>query len=140
MVLGEIENVRAIAGWPSDEEVPDGEVTDALMAATRKVVTITGVEESDWTVPPSDINLPLAEETAEVCAASLVVLRVSGTEKIVERAKMLGELCNSKMQILNQAVASTVTDNPSFIDVNSAYTTYPLNESVDPYDPLLSES
>lgn len=140
MVLGEVENVRAIAGWPSTDEVPDGEVSDALASSTRKIVIMTGVEESDWGLAPTNVNLPLAEEAAEVCAASLIVLRVSGYERVVERAKMLGELCQTKMQILNQAVASTSTDNPSFIDVNSEYTTYPLNPLVDPYDPLLSES
>lgn len=139
MVFGEIDNVRAIAGWPSDEEVPDGEISDALASSTRKIVTVTGVEESDWGLPPTNINLPLAEEAAEVCAASLVVLRVSGYEKVVERAKHLGDLCQNKIEILHQAVASTSTDNPSFIDVNSEYTTYPLNTLVDPYDPYLSE-
>lgn len=139
MTLGTVENVRAIAGWPSDDEVPDTEITEQLDAATRTVVTVTGIEESAWNTAPASINLALANQTAEVCAASWVVLRISGTEKIVERSNDLQAACQNSLKLLNQAAASTSEDNPSFIDVNSAYTTYPLNPEVDPYDPLLSE-
>lgn len=137
MALGTIDNVRAIAGWPSEEEVPDSEIQQQLDSATRRIVTITGVEESSWENPPTDVNKPLADDAVEVCAASRVVLRVSGTDKVVERSRELGALCESSIQLLNQALANTETDNPSFIDINSAYTTYPLNELVDPYDPNL---
>jgi hypothetical protein len=136
-MLGSVDNVRAIAGWPSEDEVPDSEIEQQLDAATRRIVTLTGVEEAAWDIPPTDVNKSLAADAAEVCAASRVVLRVSGTEKVVERSRELGALCQQSLQLVGQALASTESDNPSFIDVTSPYTTYPLNESVDPYDPNL---
>lgn len=139
IVLGEIDNVRALAGWPSTDEVPDPEITQALDVATRRVVTLTSIEEADWNSPPASINVSLANDTAEICAASRIVLRVSGYEKVVERSRELSAQCQTNMMLLQQAVASTSEDNPSFIDVNAGYTTYPLNPNVDPYDPTLSE-
>jgi hypothetical protein len=137
MTLGDVADVRAIAGWPSEEEVDDANIQEALDSSTRRIVTLTGMDESAWGTPPTDVNAALANETAEICAASMIVLRVSGTEKMVERHKELTIMCQNSMQLLNQAVSATVGDSPGFIDVNSEYTTYPLNPNVDPYDPLL---
>lgn len=136
-MLGSIDNVRALASWPSTEEVPDSEITEALAAATRRVVTMTGVEEASWSVSPTSVNKPLADETAEICAASNIVMRVSGIDKVVERRKDLQMACADSMALLVQALGQTEADSPSFIDVNAEYTTYPLNPYVDPYDPLV---
>lgn len=135
MVLGTIDNVRGLSGWPTTDEIPDSEITDALAAATRRIVTAVGVEEAAWSVSPTSANKPLADETAEYCAASTIVMRIATVDKQVERAKQLRELCMESITTLHQALSATETDNPSFIDIDSAYTTYPLNLEVDPYDP-----
>lgn len=135
MVLGTVDNVRALTGWPTTDEVPDSEITDALASATRRIVTMVGIEEAAWSVSPTSVNKPLADDAAEYCAASTIVMRVATVDKQVERAKELKELCMESISILHQALSSTEADNPSFVDVDSAYTTYPLNLTVDPYDP-----
>lgn len=137
MSLGTIDNVRAISGWPTEEEVDDPEIQEALDAATRKIVTMTGVEVDHWDDAPTSINKPLADETADYCAASTIVLRVSNIDKVVERRKELQQACTDSLNLLIQALGATEPDNPAFVDVDSAYTTWPLNPTVDPYDPLL---
>lgn len=135
MTLGTIDNVRAISGWPTTDEIPDQEITDALDAATRRIVTMVGVEEAAWSTSPTSVNKPLADEAAEYCAASTIVMRIATVDKQVERAKQLRELCMESITTLHQALSTTEGDNPSFIDIDSSYTTYPLNLTVDPYDP-----
>jgi hypothetical protein len=96
---------------------------------------MVGVEEAAWSVPPTNVNKPLADDASEYCAASTIVMRVATVDKQVERSKELKALCMESISILHQALSTTETDNPSFVDINSAYTTYPLNLEVDPYDP-----
>ena len=136
-MLGTVDNVRALSGWPTEDEVPDSEIEDALKATTRRIVTMTGVEEATWSTAPTDVNKPLADDTAEICTASWISLRVSTIDKQVERTKQLQQICSESMASLKQALSQTIADNPSFIDVNSAYTTWPLNLDVDPLDPNL---
>lgn len=137
MALGQIENVRGYTSWPTTDEVPDDEITAALAAATRRIVAFTGVEEAAWSVLPTSVNKPLADEAAEYCAASNIIMRVSSIDKAIERRKELQEACQSSMTVLIQALGQTETDNPGFLDIDAAYTTYPLNPLVDPYDPTV---
>jgi hypothetical protein len=139
MTLGDKDNVRAISAWPTDEEVPDAEIDEALASATRKIVTMTGVEDAQWDVAPTSVNKPLANETAEFCAAANIILRVSNVDKVVERRNELQEACQNSMNLLIQALGATESDNPAFVDVTSEYTTWPLNPNVSAYDPLLSD-
>jgi hypothetical protein len=136
-MLGTVDNVRALSGWPTIDEVPDSEISDALIAQTRRIVTMTGVDESSWDVAPTSDNKPLADDTCEICTAAFISLRIATIDKQVERTKQLREICGESMQALRQALSATEEDNPNFIDVTSAYTTYPLNLDVDPYDPNL---
>lgn len=133
--MGTIDNVRALTGWPTTDEIPDSEITDALAVATRRIVTMVGVEEAAWSVSPTNVNKPMADDAAEYCAASTIVMRVATVDKQVERSKELKGMCMESISILHQALSATETDNPSFVDIDSAYTTYPLNLEVDPYDP-----
>lgn len=136
-MLGEINNVRALSGWPTEDEVPDSEIEDALAATTRKIVTMTGIEESTWDIAPTSLNKPIAEDTCEVCTAAMISLRVATIDKQLERTNQLRTICNESMTTLKQSLSMTEADDPAFLDVDSAYTTYPLNPLVDPYDPDL---
>lgn len=137
MTLGTVDNVRALSGWPTIEEVPDSEIQDALEATTRRIVTATGVEEANWDLAPTSVNKPIAEETAEICTACMISLRVSAVDRQVERTNQLYKFCEQSMASLKQSLSQTQEDDPSFIDVDSEYTTWPLNADVDPYDPDL---
>ncbi len=136
-MLGEINNVRALSGWPTEEEVPDSEIEDALTATTRRIVTMTGIEESTWDVAPTSLNKVIAEDTCEVCTAAMISLRVGTIDKQLERTTQLRTICNESMTTLKQSLSMTEADDPAFLDVDSVYTTYPLNPLVDPYDPDL---
>jgi hypothetical protein len=136
-MLGTVDNVRALSGWPTIEEVPDSEIQDALAATTRKIVTATGVEEASWDLAPTSINKPIAEEAAEICTAAMISMRVSAIDRQAERTTQLYKFCEQSMASLKQSLSQTQEDDPSFIDVDSEYTTWPLNADVDPYDPDL---
>ena len=136
-MLGTVDNVRALSGWPTVDEVPDTEIEDALASTTRKIVTMTGIEEASWDLAPTNANKPIAEETCEVCTAAMISLRVATIDKALERTTQLRTICNESMITLKQSLSMTEADDPAFLDVDSAYTTYPLNEFVDPYDPNL---
>ena len=136
-MLGTVDNVRALSGWPTIEEVPDSEIQDALAATTRRIVTATGVEEANWDLAPTSINKPIAEETAEICTACMISMRVSTIDRQAERTNQLYKYCEMSMESLKQSLSSTEENDPSFIDVDSEYTTFPLNPDVDPYDPDL---
>jgi hypothetical protein len=137
IMLGTVDNVRALSGWPTVDEVPDSEIEDALASTTRKIVTMTGIEEASWDLVPTNANKPIAEETCEVCTAAMISLRVATIDKALERTTQLRTICNESMTTLKQSLSMTEADDPAFLDVDAAYTTWPLNEFVDPYDPNL---
>lgn len=136
-MLGTVDNVRALSGWPTTEEVPDSEIEDALASTTRRIVTMTGIEEATWDLAPTNANKPIAEDTCEVCTAAMISLRVATIDKQLERTNQLRTICNESMTTLKQSLSMTETDDPAFLDVDAAYTTWPLNPLVDPYDPDL---
>lgn len=137
IMLGTVDNVRALSGWPTVEEVPDSEIEGALTTTTRKIVTMTGIEEASWDLAPTSQNKPIAEDTCEVCTAAMISLRVGTIDKQLERTNQLRTICNEQMTILKQSLSMTEADDPAFLDVTADYTTFPLNPDVDPYDPDL---
>jgi hypothetical protein len=67
----------------------------------------------------------------------MISLRVATIDKALERTTQLRTICNESMTTLKQSLSMTEADDPAFLDVDAAYTTWPLNEFVDPYDPNL---
>lgn len=138
MALGEVGKVRALSAWPnSTEEATDQDIEDALLVATQNIQVQTGISEVTWSTSPHSQFAALADSVAEHCAASSIVLRVNNPEMTSERSKQLNRICQDQMQQLINALGTILEDNPAFIDATAAYTTYPLNPLVNPYDPLI---
>lgn len=134
MALGTIANVRALAAYPSTDEASDPEVTEALTVATQNIQVRTGVAEATWSTSPYSTFKEMAENVAEYCAASTIVLRVSNPEIVGQRSNQLRRMCDDHMKKLIDALGTVLVDNPGFMDVNASYTTYPLNPNVSAYD------
>ena len=134
MVLGDISDVRAIAGHVTIDEMSDAKVTEYLEASTTWVQNKTGISEADW-VTHEDYKLALI--ASENYAAAFVVLVVSTVKDKTDRHRELLTAANQAMEAIMEGATSTDsdTDNPFFIDVNSEYKTYENNpEFIAPYE------
>lgn len=136
MVLGDIADVRAIAGHVSTDEMSDAKITEYLDGSTAWVENKTGILEADW---PAHEDYNLALIASENYAAAFVVLVVSTVKDPTARHKELLMAANEAMSsIMEGATTTGDTENPFFVDVNSKYRTYENNpEDIAPYESFL---
>lgn len=131
MVLGDIADVRAIAGHVTTDEMSDAKVTEYLEGSTVWVQNKTGVLEADW---PTHEDYKLALIASENYAAAFVVLVVSTVKEKTDRHRELLAAANQAMEAIIEG-ASESAEDPYFIDVNSEYKTYENNPvGIAPYE------
>lgn len=133
MVLGDIADVRAIAGHVTSDEMADAKVTEYLEGSTAWVENKTGIVEANWATH-EDYNL--AKIASENYAAAFVVLVVSTVKEKTDRHReLLGAAERAMDAIMEGATTTGDEDNPFFIDVNSEYKTYENNPvDIAPYE------
>lgn len=137
MVLGDIADVRAIAGHVATDEMSDAKITEYLDGSTAWVENKTGILEANW---PTHEDYNLALIASENYAAAFVVLVVSTVKDPTSRHKELLMAANEAMTAIMEGATGTDsdTDNPFFIDVNSTYKTYENNPvDIAPYESFL---
>ena len=130
MVLGDIEDVRSIAGHVTTTEMTDAKVTEYLEGSTAWVENKTGVIEAEW---PAHEDYNLALIASENYAAAFVVLVVSTVKDPTARHKELLMAANEAMSSIMMGATEDDQD-PFFINENSDYLTYENNPTgVEPY-------
>lgn len=131
MVIGNIENVRAIAGHVQEDEMNDDAIEGYMAGGTSYVENRTGVSEADW---PTHDDYNLAIMAAENYAAAFAVLVVSTVKDATARHKELLMAADTALAAI--AIGSTDDDeNPFFINENSEYMTYENNPlEIEPYE------
>jgi hypothetical protein len=135
MVLGDIADVRAIAGNATVDEISDGKVTEYLQASTVWVQNKTGVLEADWAAHE---DFKLAVMASENYAAAFVVLVVSTVKDKTDRHRELLSAAKEAMSSIIEGASEVGTEDPYFIDMTSDYKTYENNpEGVEPYKSFL---
>ena len=131
MVLGDIADVRAIAGQVTTSEVSDAKVTEYLEGSTAWVHEKTGVLEADW---PAREDYNLAKIASENYAAAFLVLIVSTVKDSTARHRELLAAANEAMNTIVSGAAEEGEEDPFFVDKTSPYRTYENNpDDVEPY-------
>lgn len=131
MVLGDIEDVRAIAGHVTEDEVIDDKVTEYLEGSTAWVHEKTSVLEADW---PGREDYNLAKIASENYAAAFLVLIVSTVKDSTARHRELLSAANEAMNSIIGGATEEGTEDPYFINENSDYLTYENNpDNVEAY-------
>lgn len=129
MVLGEVANVRQLAGSVDPDEMDDDVIEEYLEKGTSFVENATKVDEVDW---PALKDYPLAKQASECYAASYASLIVSTQKDRTERFNELQRCAKSAIEAILMGVPG-LEDDPNFIDNNRAYMSSEMNAEVDPY-------
>jgi len=129
MVLGEIANVRQLAGSVSEDEMDDDVITEYLEKGTSYVENATKVDEADW--PPLK-DYPLAKQASECYAASYASLIVSTQKDRTERFRELQNCAKSAIETILMGVPG-LDDDPNFLDEVRPYMSSENNPEVREY-------
>jgi hypothetical protein len=128
MPYGIVDEIRRLAGIPSDDEVvTDAEITDMILSSDDEVSIATG--KFDWS--SVDEGYKTVEEASNFLAAYSVIVAWDPTPENLEKAK---ELRSRGLELIKSLKMGRFTSGNSSVVIGStSYTTYQLNEDVDPF-------
>ena len=129
MVLGEIANVRQLAGSVDEDEMDDDTIEEYLEKGTSYVENATKVDELDW--PPLK-DYPLAKQASECYAASYASLIISTQKDRTARFNELQNCARTAIETILMGVPG-LDDDPNFIDQVRPYMSSEMNEGVEEY-------
>jgi DNA phosphorothioation-dependent restriction protein DptG len=128
MPYGIVEDVRRLAGIPSDNDVvTDAEIQDMILSSDDEVSIATG--KFDWS--SQDEGYKTVEEASNFLAAYSVIVAWDPTPDNLDKAK---ELRSRGLELIKSLKMGRFTSGNSSVVIGSTtYNTYQLNDSVEPF-------